>query len=542
MGIKRIISTLLIVLGLAMGAQAQPLVQAGNHKSIGSFTLPQPFGAQNGPSALAIDGQFIYAGCTGWAAIAKFTLPTTMGGVATLVQDCTPLPNIDKVHPTDRNVHLGGITIYKGKIVASVFVYYDGGYAAVASHYIGDSLSTMQGPVTLTTSAVGNAQPTNRPGMVGGYMSLVPPDWEAKLGGPVLTGQCCIPIIGRSSFGPSVSVFNPAHMDGRPLVGSTMLIGYPIEHKTLGEWDANPPGPYYGGSDQLGSAVLPSGTSSILFTGRHGPQFCYGPGTADKTKVGTIDPAVSKFPFCYDPLDAYQGNHGPPYAPTMWAYNANDVLAVIAGTKKPWDVFPYAKWLIPGMPVDNVTNLLRAGTYDQSTRRYYVASTDNHRVWVSEIDIANAPPPPVDCVKGTPRMIDETTDNQCVNSVKTFVQNWTRDGDVAATNGGAACVPAIPYQLTRTESCDMPPPPPVPVTVFSAVKTCRVTVQHSPPDTLGGWGVQFRYNSSNFGSRDATPPYERSRDFAAGTYQLWGQWTKTGQPTVTIPQLTYVCQ
>ena len=62
----------------------------------------------------------------------------------------------------------------------------------------------------------------------------------------------------------------------------------------------------------------------------------------------------------------------------MWAYDANDLLAVKQGTKQPWDVQPYAKWTLPGMPIDGVTNLMRAGYYDPATRRLYVGSTDSH--------------------------------------------------------------------------------------------------------------------------------------------------------------------
>ena len=143
-------------------------------------------------------------------------------------------------------------------------------------------MATLSGPYQLGT---------DRAGMVAGYMGVIPPEWRALLGGPALTGQCCIPIIGRSSFGPSVSVFDPAQLGAQATVPSTMLIGYPIEHQTLGAWDANPPSTYYGGTDQMGSVAFPAGTRSVLFTGRHGDQFCYGPGTGNPALVGTLDPA-----------------------------------------------------------------------------------------------------------------------------------------------------------------------------------------------------------------------------------------------------------
>lgn len=87
-----------------------------------------------------------------------------------------------------------------------------------------------------------------------------------------------------------------------------------------------------------------------------------------------------------------------------------------------------------------------------------------------------------------------------------------------------------------------PPPPAVNLTIITAVKTCRVTIQSQPPDTTGGWGVQFRWDLNNFGSKDTSAPFERARDFAAGTYQLGAIWTKTGQTPVFVPSQPYECK
>jgi hypothetical protein len=92
------------------------------------------------------------------------------------------------------------------------------------------------------------------------------------------------------------------------------------------------------------------------------------------------------------------------------------------------------------------------------------------------------------------------------------------------------------------------PPPPVPSTGLTvsiksqAVATCRVTLTANPPDALGGWRVQFKRGTVNFGTADASPPYERSSTVAAGSYQVSGVWTKSGQATQTTAALAVGCK
>jgi len=48
--------------------------------------------------------------------------------------------------------------------------------------------------------------------------------------------------------------------------------------------------------------------------------------------------------YCYDPVDLSKGTHGYPNRDLVFAYDVNDFLAVKNGTRKPWDVRPYATW------------------------------------------------------------------------------------------------------------------------------------------------------------------------------------------------------
>ena len=61
-----------------------------------------------------------------------------------------------------------------------------------------------------------------------------------------------------------------------------------------------------------------------------------------------------------------------PYPPYVWAYDANDLVAVKGGQKNPWDVKPYAHWILK-LPFDTGTNSLNGAVYDEVTNRLYIS-------------------------------------------------------------------------------------------------------------------------------------------------------------------------
>ena len=151
------------------------------------------------------------------------------------------------------------------------------------------------------------------------------------------------------------------------------LVYYPLDHSTLGRWGAAAT-IYYSGADTVTGVVFPEGTASVLFFGRHGTTYCYGPGTGDASKAGkpATDIGDTADSWCYDADDASKGNHGYPYVPQVWAYNASDLAAVHAGKKRPWDLLPYAVWTLPGFAGSQVGG----AAYDPATNRVYVSEMD----------------------------------------------------------------------------------------------------------------------------------------------------------------------
>jgi hypothetical protein len=341
---------------------------------LGSFRLPSPQGDQNsfnyGGTAMAFDAKdqaLWLVGHDWYQRAAEVTIPPLVR--ATTIES---LPRATLRRPfadilagklnsigsgTDK---IGGILPMADGLIVSAYIYYDASHAQKRSHFRVTG-SSVTGPVQ-----VGDAPA----GFVSGYMTPIPLEWQNALGGTALTGQCCIPIISRTSVGPAASVFNTADVGSRNPVPATEVLGYPLDHATLGGYDT--PNGLANGATKMAGVVFPPGTSSVLFIGRQPGGFCYGEGTGDRGRDRRPVPGENGVVYCYDPTNSYKGTHGYPYRPFVWAYDANDLVAVKNGTRQPWEVTPYATWTF-NTPFDNDGHLISGVAYDPATRRLYVA-------------------------------------------------------------------------------------------------------------------------------------------------------------------------
>jgi hypothetical protein len=255
-------------------------------------------------------------------------------------------------------VYIGGQHVYApGKMIVTAYTYYAG--SPTASHF--------QRSTDLDSTAV--TGPFNISGNLGtwgvsfvsGYMGGIPAAWKAALGGPALTGDCCLGVVSRTSYGPAAFAFDPANLTP---TAAQPLVYYDSTHPTLGDWiNTGPPNPYFNSSTTVTGIVFPEGSSSILFFGTQGlGPACYGTG-------GTGAEAD-----CQDPEGSAKGVHGYPYVYYVWAYDAHDLAAVHAGTKKPWEVKPYAvrSLDLPYAPNHNGHHLGGAA-YDPMTARIFIS-------------------------------------------------------------------------------------------------------------------------------------------------------------------------
>ena len=126
-------------------------------------------------------------------------------------------------------------------------------------------------------------------------MATVPIEWRTLLGGAALTGQCCVPIVTLTSYGPSAFAFTPAAVTGpsypnQPApIPAVPLLEYPSAHRTLGPWEAQ--NTNYGMTTMIGGFVVVEGTRSLLYFGRNGTgAACYGDPTSDQALAGTKAP------------------------------------------------------------------------------------------------------------------------------------------------------------------------------------------------------------------------------------------------------------
>jgi hypothetical protein len=354
-----------VVASIVLQAQStDPLVQARNLVLEGSFRLPAgTFAASDfsyGGTALAFNaarGSLFIVGHDHHQAVAEIAIPEIRksAAVSALATAKVLQPFADPtdgkmrlVDPGEPNaIKVGGLLAHQGQLYISVFVYYDGDSTQRLTHFVsGTNLSVtgdVRGPYQVGTAGAG---------FIDGYFAEVPAVWQSALGGPVVNGQCCIPVVGRTSYGPGLFAINPADIGVKNPAPATALVYYPSNH-FVNDWNVR--STFWNASTEIGGVIIPEGMRSVLFFGRHGlGPFCYGEGAK-----------------CGDPTDPYKGTHAYPYSYYVWAYDLLDLAAVKAGRKHPWAVRPYAVWpLTLQFGVDNAH--LRGATYDKSTGRIFV--------------------------------------------------------------------------------------------------------------------------------------------------------------------------
>jgi hypothetical protein len=356
---------------------ALPLLTRPALSYLGTFRVPHqdvlgnPLGY--GGYALGYDAarQGLFFGGHDWyQELCEIGIPATIAltQTASILQNCTDVTEGRLSQIDQDSIKLGGTLVFNGRLIVSAYSYYDADGSQVLSHFVSGPDLSFQGDVSGPYPVGGD-----RAGIVSGYMTGIPAEWRAAFGGPALTGNCCLSIISRSSYGPAVSVFNPDDIGQLDPVPATSLLNYPQEHP-LAAWDAD--SPYFNGSTHIVGVAFPPGSRSVLFFGRQGVgPFCYGTGAE-----------------CNDPVDSSKGTHAYPYIHQVWAYDALDLLAVKDGTRQPWEAKPYALWQLSEMDASGGATI--AGmTYDPASGRVYITEMygESPAVHVYQIQTAGNP-------------------------------------------------------------------------------------------------------------------------------------------------------
>lgn len=353
-----------------------PRLDFADLKYAGAFRLPatgsngDSFSSGGGPLAFNPERQSLFAG-TRSGRVAEISVPAAVNShsigdlpVAEYLQPFADPAEGRITEVAEEGAALAGLLVYQNQLYGSGVIYYDASNTQSVSHF--------SRPLTLSArgaSAMRRLGPRGRVGLVAGYMAAVPPEWQTKLGGPALTGQCCIPIVSRTSWGPAAFAWDPAGLHREGEVDATPLVYYTADHPTLGHWDGS--NPTYGGTISMGGLAVIGGTRTALFVGRNGlGEFCYGNGTGDRALAGANDRGGERY--CYDPSNSDKGQHAYPYRYQMWAYDLNDWAAVRAGHRDPWSVKPYGVWPFE-LPFPESGVRIGGVAYDATGRRLFVS-------------------------------------------------------------------------------------------------------------------------------------------------------------------------
>jgi hypothetical protein len=353
---KRILSIALMtsVLGISASvatAQSSLLVQKADMAYQGSFKVPtiSGNGLTYGGHGLAYNpakNSLYIVGHIYDLDTAEISIPA-IGGTATLLQSLKDSTGGKLNSIGSGSVRIGGNLVYKNKLYTTGFVFYDANNSQTLSHF--------NRPLDLSASgAVGPYRVGSQgAGFYSGYMTAVPSEWQAKLGGPALTGNCCMSIISRTSYGPSVASWDPENSSPN----ASTLVSYDQSHQTLGTYGASGTHPVFNGTTRVTGVFFPPGTASVLFFGTTGVgNYCYGEAAE-----------------CGDPSNNSKGEHAYPYRAYIWAYNANDLAAVKAGSKAAYSVTPYATWELSEFGNIGFDYSTGGAAFDPATGRVYVS-------------------------------------------------------------------------------------------------------------------------------------------------------------------------
>jgi hypothetical protein len=420
-----------------MPPQTQPLLALENLSYLGNFRLPDtdgqpPSGETNkfrysiGAMSMGPDGTSLYFGChTHGNKLSRVTIPA-IGGTASVVKTCTTIPNLQAIDPnTGESKVVSGSLSWNGRTIVSAHVFYDGSGNATASHWAAQpDLTGFIGPVKVGTFP-------SSPGWTGGPMGVIPPEWRDLLGGPAATSLWGVSVISRSSYGPDLVIFDPDDVGVVSPVPGTRLLGYDTAHP-LAPWGTQ--NDLFHGATKCAGFAFVEGTRSLLVFGRHGENYCYGTGT-----------------YCNDPMITSQGNHSFPYHQQIWAYDANDLLAVKQGSMQYWEVQPYGVWVLTLIYQPGYADL-KSATYDPATNRIYVlglAGGDIPRVHVLQVTL---PAANVDCAGEWSAWAPTEDWGPCLSGEQSRQETRTFTVTTPAEGSGTAC-PTSPEFRTVTQPC-----------------------------------------------------------------------------------------
>lgn len=552
-----------------------------------------------GASGFSEDGTQMYVACHSLAGpVANYdargriwvgTIPAP-GGISQEIAPCTGLPDSELVKISGvagmQSPLVGSVIQKDGRFCLGGYITYDAsGQNPRKTWWCGPSLSNLSGPI----------EGSVRNGLVTGGTSHTGV-WATLLGGDIGANAQYSSIISRSSYGSSFTTFwsKDVGTTGFPM---NFLLGCPSNDPSTGAalpqcttrfTEFTPPDlTTYNGPEKIGATFIVPNTRTLIVVLREAKgEMCYGYATTDKTLHGTIYPGPEGVHYCYSLSGnpTQKGMHGYPYVHAAVLFDLNDLVAVKNGTKKPWEVVPYATYEMPNSTDDFDVGYTGTGAFNRFTGQYFLfreaypngqggADVEMWAGWPKEGSVPVPLPPTAVADSYTtahntalsvaaPGVLtnDDTRGLSDVSvalksaNVGTGGISLSPDGSFLFTPGtGFSGQASFVYEVSSTSVglgnqvtstiTVAPQDPPAGLTLTAAIRpvTCRLTLTAVGKPDGTGWGVQFYRKPvadtawTAHGGRDTASPYERVANVPAGVWEGKAIWSKSGVPDVPVP-------
>ncbi len=364
---------------VAAPPQGLALLRMKDLQYVGAFRLPsRKYGQSDlnfaqGPIALNPDRRSLFiVGHAHQQAIAEFAIPdlvhstvlTELNMAGDPIQPFATILSRPSGGNRDGNNRIGGMLYVAGpdgpELLVNTYEYYDApGDNTLSMLVIRDANNLAECEVD------GYFEVQGRPGHTAGWMSPIPAAWQSVLGGDFLTGNSSgIPIISRTSVGPSAFAFNPLHVVGKKSVvtpiSTTKLLDFSLAHRLHDDLsnDSRKNELWNHLSRAVFGIIIP-GTRTYATFGHSG---------GNESGIGyKIVQDNGKRSGGYSSRAVRDNYH------YYWLWDVNDLARVKAGKMNSFDVRPY-EYGIFRTPFADSSHKLGGGAFDPSTGRIYLTA------------------------------------------------------------------------------------------------------------------------------------------------------------------------
>lgn len=395
---------------LSVKSQTLPLIQISDIEFQGAFRIPtNNFGESNANYSSCTmaynesNNTIFLSGFRLHGSVAEFSIPELVNSTdLTKLNEATNLQGFRKIlnSATSGNPQaideISGMEVINNQLFINALEYYDA--PATNTH----TTLVIEDKSNLATSTVKGYFAFEGAAHTAGWISEIPSEWQADLGGDYLTGNSSkYPINVRSTMGTSAFSFNSSDFEGVEAgnISTTTLLDFDLTNPIYADYESYEFPSYnlieangslefehtfedadaiVGENDlwtdesQASFGLIIPGTSSYLTIGSSGGHTS-GIGYKPMQNNGSVCPG----PCPYDTSD---------YHNYYWLWDVNDLLAVKNGFKNEYEIRPYAygQFNIP-FQIDELSgepefHKILGGAYNAQEGLIYLAIEDGSAI------------------------------------------------------------------------------------------------------------------------------------------------------------------